>query len=252
MAPRAPGPSGAGLDWAWTLCVCLPLAALQENGSKPSRCSGAEATLCLQGPLTHLPPGWQTLPSWCDPRAHGTACSFRLIRLPGPHPGPPQPYPPLLFRGAQPTQISVFVCLPVCLSQSLPLPVSHLPFLSHSFCESLWSHSHEALTPRPECPSSNPLSSPPPTPWLRTTNPSLHDGPEVPEEGLLCTSCTLGIVVSPSLHSCEIFPVGRPCLSTDRWAYPLTYHPRGSVRHWMTGWGWRPWMAASCSFVSPI
>lgn len=119
-------------------CASASRSSLCERGeANLSRCPGAQASSCFQGPLALLPPNWQTLPSWCDPRARSTACSFRLIRLPGPHPGPPQSYPPLLFKGVLPTQIYVFVCSPVCLSQSLPIPVSQLPFLSRSFSESL-------------------------------------------------------------------------------------------------------------------
>lgn len=33
---------------------------------------GAQACPSLQSPLTLLPPTWQTLPSWNDPRAHST------------------------------------------------------------------------------------------------------------------------------------------------------------------------------------
>lgn len=59
-----------------------------------------------------------------------TACSFRLVRPPAPHPGPHQSYSPLFFKGVRPRQIDMFVYLPVCLPLSLPIPVSQLPFLS--------------------------------------------------------------------------------------------------------------------------
>ena len=113
------------------LHLTCPLA--EGGAAKFSGSPGAQACPCLQSPLTLLPPNWQTPPSWCDPRAPSTACSFRRVRLPAPHPGPHQSYPPLLFKVVQPTQIYMFVCLPVCLSLSLPIPVSQLPFLSHSF-----------------------------------------------------------------------------------------------------------------------
>lgn len=40
----------------------------------------------------------------------------------------------------------MFVCLPVCFSQSLPSPVPQLPSLSHSFSQYLWSQIEEAWT----------------------------------------------------------------------------------------------------------
>ena len=118
------------------------------------------------------PSSRQTPPSWCDPRARSTARSFLLFRLLAPHPGPHPSYLPLLFEGAQPTQIYMFVCLPVCLSRSLPISVAQLMFLSRSSSWSLWSQIHEAGTP---VDAEGPAYRLSPAPkWLRTTNPSMR------------------------------------------------------------------------------
>ena len=156
------------------LNLTCPLA---EGGA--AKFLGAQEVRLVQaykGPLTLFPADRQTPPSWCDPRTRSTARSFRLVRLLAPHPGPHPSYLPLLFEGAQPTQIYMFVCLPVCLSWSLPIPVAQLLFLSRSFSWSAWSQIHEAGTPvDAEAPAYGPSPAPR---WLRTTNPSGQSLPQ--------------------------------------------------------------------------
>lgn len=179
VGPRVPGPvegwaGGTGRDEhrPHTSEFTCPLA--ERGAAKFLGAQEVRVVWAHKAPLTLFPADRQTPPSWCDPRARSTARSFRLVRLLAPHPGPHPSYLPLLFEGAQPTQIYMFVCLPVCLSQSLPIPVAQPLFLCRSFSWSAWSQIHEAGTPvDAEAPAYGPSPAPR---WLRTTNPSMHYG----------------------------------------------------------------------------